>query len=231
MTSLGRHRRHGIIFGMPDAPVPLVARGTGQNGRASRHTPKTEANSRLTSLAGVVLFIHLAAQGVTILLIHNLLAAHVLVGFALLGPLAIKLGSVGWRFVRYYSGDADYRRAGPPRAFLRMVAPLVVLTTVVVFASGVALLAVQPGRGSALVLVHKASFVLWFGVMTIHVLAYAAAAARWSVADLAGRGPAKVLATRCARHLLIGGSLIVGFALGIAGLGWAHPWVRWLGTR
>jgi hypothetical protein len=215
---------------MRDAPTESVAGGAGPDGLARGHTPATEANTRLTSLAGVVLFVLLAVQGVTILRIHRLLAAHVVVGLALLGPLAVKLGSTGWRFVRYYSGDAAYGRAGPPRPLMRVLAPVVVLTTIVVFASGVGLLAVRPGGGSTLLLVHKASFVLWLGVMTVHVLAYVAPAARWSFADLAGHGPATVLATRRTRYLLIGTSLIAGFALGVAGLGWAHPWVTWFGT-
>jgi hypothetical protein len=176
-------------------------------------------------MAGMALFFLLAAQGVTILRIHPLLGAHVVVGFVLLGPLAVKLGSTGWRFYRYYAGDVDYGQAGPPRPLLRVLAPIAVLTTVIVFASGIALLAVKPGRGSTLMLIHKASFVLWFGVMTVHVLAYVLPAARWSLADLAGRGSAEVLATRPARQAILVASLAAGVALGVAGLAWAHPWV------
>jgi hypothetical protein len=197
---------------------------TGDDAVAPGHTTRTEANSRLTASAGIVLFVVLAIQGVTILQIHSLLAAHVVVGFALLGPLAVKLASTTWRFVRYYVGDADYTRAGPPRPLLRVLAPVLVLLTVVVFASGVALLAVKPGRGSSLLFVHKASFVLWFGVTTVHVLAYLARAARWSLADAIGRGPAAVVATRRPRQIVLGVSVVGGLALGFAGLAWAHPW-------
>ena len=172
-----------------------------------------------------MLFVLLGAQGVTILNLHSLLGAHVVIGFVLLGPLVIKLGSTGWRFVRYYSGDVDYRRAGPPRPALRVLAPILVLSTVVVFASGVGLLAVAPDRGSVLLVAHKASFVLWFAVTTVHVLAYVTPALRWSMADLVGRGPAQVVATRQARRLVLGASLVVGVALGLAGLAWAHPWL------
>ncbi len=210
---------------MADPPTPSAAPGAARAGLAHGHTPATEANSRLTAMAGLVLFVLLAAQGVTILRIHRLLAAHVVIGFVLLGPLAVKMASTGWRFVRYYAGDADYGRAGPPRPLLRALAPIVVLTTVVVFASGIGLLAVRPGHGSVLLLVHKVSFVLWFGAMTVHVLAYFARAVRWTAADLVGHGPARVLATRRSRQLVIGASLVAGIALGVAGLGWAHPWV------
>ena len=214
---------------MSDTTVKPVSPDEDLVGLARGHTARTEANSRLTAIAGLVLFVLLAALGVTILRIHRLLAAHVVIGFALIGPLAVKLGSTGWRFVRYYTGDADYERAGPPRPLLRVLAPLVVLTTVTVVASGVALLTVHPGSGSILVGVHKASFFLWFGVMTVHVLAYILPAARWSLADAIRSGPARVLASRRTRQLLIGASLIAGFMLGVAGLGWAHPWVSWFG--
>jgi hypothetical protein len=178
----------------------------------------------------MVLFVLLAAEGVTILGIHRLLAAHVLVGLVLLGPLAVKLGSTTWRFARYYAGDADYGRAGPPRPLLRVLAPILMITTIAVFASGIGLLTITPGRGSMLVLIHKVSFVLWFGAMTIHVLAYIVPAIRRSIADLSGHGPGAVLATRRVRQMLIGASLLTGLALGVAGLGWAHPWVNWFAT-
>lgn len=212
---------------MPDASAPL---GADPVGFAEGDAARTEANSRLTATAGVVLFVLLAALGVTILAIHRLVAPHVVVGFALLGPLAVKLGSVGWRFVRYYSGDAAYGRAGPPRPMLRVLAPIVVVTTLVVFASGIGLLAVRPERGSTLLLVHKASFVLWFGVMAAHVLAYLTPAVRWSLDDFARRGPSTVIATRRSRQLLIAGSLMAGVALAVAGVGWAHRWVTWSAT-
>ncbi len=52
------------------------------------------------------------------------------VGMLLIGPLALKLGSTGYRFVRYYTGEstATGERARP-RLALRLIAPLVVLTT------------------------------------------------------------------------------------------------------
>ncbi|MEY2456183.1 MAG: hypothetical protein QOK06_1277 [Acidimicrobiaceae bacterium] len=192
---------------------------------AERHTVRTEANSRLTAMAGAALFVLLAVQGITILRIGPLLSVHVVVGFVLLGPLSVKLGSTGWRFVRYYSGDVEYGQAGPPRPLLRVLAPVIVVSTVVVFASGIGLLAIKPGGGSVLVFVHKASFVLWFAVTTVHVLAYALPALRWCLADLAGRGPAEVVISRRARGLVLSASLVVGLVLGLAGLEWAQRWL------
>ncbi len=194
------------------------------------HSARTEANARLTSWAGLVLFVLLAAQGVTILRIHRLGAAHVVIGFALLGPLVVKLGSTGWRFARYYSGDAEYSRAGPPQVLLRVLAPVVLASTIAVFGSGVALLAVRPGHGSFLLLLHKASFIIWFGATAVHVLAYLGPALQRSVADLAGRGPARALASRRVRAAVLGASVVIGFVAAVPALGWAHPWVNWLSS-
>lgn len=192
------------------------------------HSPATEANTRLTSLAGLVLFVLLAVLGVTILRIHQLITAHIVLGLVLIGPLTVKVGSTGWRFVRYYAGDVDYGRAGPPRPVLRVLAPVVVITTIVVVASGVGLLAVRPGSGSTLVLVHKAGFVAWFAAMTVHVLAYVTPAVGWSLADVRRRDSPAVLATRRTRLLALAAGMLLGVVLGAVGLRWVHPWAAWL---
>ncbi len=64
-----------------------------------------EGNDRLTAASGGLLFLLLAAEGVTILFIRPLLSAHVFIGMLLIPPVALKLGSTGWRFLRYYTGD------------------------------------------------------------------------------------------------------------------------------
>ena len=129
-----------------------------------------ESNSRLTASTAAVLLVLLAAEGATIVGIRPLLGAHVFIGMLLVPPLLIKVGSTSWRFVRYYRGDPSYRLKGPPHPLLRLLGPFVVLLSVVVVASGVGLILVSsnPWRDRFL-LVHKASFVLWFGSMTIHV--------------------------------------------------------------
>src|SRR5690348_10704394 len=126
-----------------------------------------DGNERLTAASGAVLFLLLAAEGVTILSIGQLLSPHVFVGMLLIPPVALKLASTGWRFVRYYAGSGPYRLKGPPRLLLRLViAPGVVASTLFLFGTGVALLVVGPGGGIVLGL-HKASFVIWLGTMAV----------------------------------------------------------------
>src|SRR5271156_6514170 len=100
----------------------------------------TAGNERLTAVTGAVLIVLLAVIGVTIISISQLLWVHLFVGMLLIGPVVLKLGSTGYRFVRYYTGNPRYRRVGPPPTLLRVIAPIVVLTTIVVLVSGVALL-------------------------------------------------------------------------------------------
>jgi hypothetical protein len=137
-------------------------------------------NERLTALAGVVLFVLLAVEGVTLLFLRPLLPVHIVVGLILVPPVLLKLAATGWRFMRYYLGDGDYVLRGPPRLLLRALAPLLVLTTVAVLATGIVLVLVGPQHRGPWLLLHKASFALWAPAFGVHVLAYV-----WRVPRLA----------------------------------------------
>jgi hypothetical protein len=130
----------------------------------------SEANEQLTALVATILLVLLAAEGATILRIRSLLGVHAFVGMLLLPVVALKLASTGWRMLRYYLDAEEYVRRGPPHVVLRvLVAPVVVASTILVFATGVALLALDQTQGT-LVGLHKASFVVWLGAMSLHVL-------------------------------------------------------------
>jgi hypothetical protein len=198
----------------------------------ARHRRRTEAgggvagNERLTAMTGFVLLVLFAAEGFTILSIHRLLTVHFFVGMLLVGPVALKIAATGYRFVRYYAGAASYLRKGPPAPLMRMLGPLVLVTSLAVLGTGVALAVVGPGDRQWIFL-HKASFVLWFGVMTIHVLVYAPRLPRLLLgghaAARAGRAGA-VLGGRAARWLLLAASLACGLILAAATL---HLTTRW----
>src|SRR5262249_53546894 len=121
---------------------------------------------------GALLVVLLAALGVTILRIRPLLGAHTFIGLLLVPPVLLKMASTGYRFVRYYTCSPSYRREGRPAAALRLLAPGVVLSTVVVFATGVALLLLGPSSRGSLLAIHKASFLLWLGLTAIHLLGH-----------------------------------------------------------
>ena len=117
-------------------------------------------NRQLTALVAAVLLLLLAIEGATLLRLGSLLTVHAFVGILLIPIVALKLASTGWRMLRYYLGADEYTRHGPPHVVLRaLVAPVIVLSTVVLFSTGVALLALGQTSGTVVGL-HKASFVV-----------------------------------------------------------------------
>jgi hypothetical protein len=183
-----------------------------------------EKNSRLTAQTAVVLLVLLFIEGVTVLRIHQLLSVHVLVGMILVPPVVLKMSSTLYRFGRYYLGSPAYRRKGPPPPLLRLLGPVVVLTTLVLFASGIALLLVNgTNLQSQLLLLHKASFVVWFGAMALHVLGHVLDTARVAPRDWMRRTQADVSGAR-ARQWLVASSVAVGVPLGALLMGRAGTW-------
>lgn len=130
----------------------------------------SDGNEQLTAIVGTLLLVLLAIEGATILRIGSLLTVHAFVGMLLIPVVVLKLAGVGWRMTRYYLRGDEYVRRGPPHLFLRaLVAPIAVVSTVVVFATGVVLL-VLGRRHGAMVGLHKASFFVWLPAMSLHVL-------------------------------------------------------------
>jgi hypothetical protein len=175
-------------------------------------------NGRLTAALGALLLVLLAAEGATIPFIGQLREEHILIGMLLLGPVAAKLASTGYRFARYYLGSSAYVRKGPPQIALRLLAPGVVFTTVALFGTGVALLLV--GRNSELGFLHKVSFIAWFALMTIHVLGHILELPGPALADW--RGPRLSGAGR--RLSAIAAALAVGAGLALLSLSAAGSW-------
>jgi len=187
----------------------------------------TEGNERLTTVTGALLLVLLAVLGVTILRIRPLLEVHMFLGVLLIGPLALKMASTGYRFMRYYTSEPHYRRKGPPAMALRLMAPVVVLSTLVVFASGVALMLVGPSSRGALLPVHKISFIVWLIFISLHVLGHLPELSRVlrpqgaSLAGLDDRYPG-----RSAINLALGGALVAGLVLGILAIPQFGPWMH-----
>ena len=146
-------------------------------------------NARLTAWTGLVLLVLFLIELATLLNVTGLISWHVVVGVLLVPPALVKTCSTGWRIVRYYTHSAVYRQAGPPPMLLRVLGPLVVVSTLAVLGSGLALLALgqdaslRPFVGvlgyqvSALT-VHQASFVIWAVATGLHVLGRLVPAAR-----------------------------------------------------
>ncbi len=180
------------------------------------HDPGVEANARLIGYASVALLIPLAADVITG--IRPGLLAHALIGFLLVPLVLLKLGSVAYRFVRYYAGDPHYRAAGPPELVMRLIAPALVLLTVALFATGIELWLFGFRFGDQWLTWHKAAFVLWFLAAMFHALAYVRRAPELVLADSHDR----LLGVGARRSVVIG-SLVLGAALVVAMLPFASP--------
>lgn len=214
----------------PDAPLPNLGAGTGiiacvvqqtiDDPRLRHDTPRagedagTEGNDILTRSVAAVLTVLLLAEGVTILQMDGLLSAHMVIGLVLIPPVLVKLGSTGYRMARYYTGARPYRAKGPPALPLRMLAPALVLATVLVFASGVWLMLLGH-RSDQVLLLHKASFIVWGAVFGVHFLAYAPSVLRSLRADW-GEARRHAVPGAGARAMVIAAALGGGVALALA---------------
>jgi hypothetical protein len=123
--------------------------------------------------------------------------------------VALKIASTGWRMLRYYLRGEEYIRRGPPHVVLRvLVAPVIVLSTLVLFGTGVLLLVLDQTHGTVVGL-HKASFVVWVGATGLHVLAHAL-----KLPQLLRRSAPGV----AIRVALVAGSVVAGAVLATATL-------------
>jgi len=182
----------------------------------------TAGNEVLTATTAVALTLLLLAEGITILRLDGLRTMHMFIGLVLIPPILLKLGSTGYRMVKYYAGSSPYRRKGPPALPMRLLAPVLVLATVGVFATGVWLLLLGH-RSDTVLLLHKASFIVWGAVFGVHFLVYLQRMLR-SVADGWRRSGRMRVPGSGARAMLLAASLGGGVALGLALLGTITSW-------
>jgi hypothetical protein len=183
-----------------------------------------EGNNRLTSANGMLLIAMLAVEGVTILSVRDMLTLHIFVGVMLLGPIVLKTASTGYRFLRYYRGAQPYVRKGPPHPILRLLGPVVIISSFAVLGTGIGLLAVTPNEDSGLLTAHQACFVVWLVVTSLHVLGHIREAAVTSWRELrtsTGGGGAR---GRRIRFALIAVSLAAGVGTAVALMPTATPW-------
>jgi hypothetical protein len=182
----------------------------------------TAGNEVLTSAAAVVLTLLLAAEGLTILNLDWLRRPHMFIGLVLIPPVLVKLGSTGYRFARYYTGTPAYREKGAPALPLRLLAPILVAATLVVFSSGVALL-ILGHRSGLLLQLHKVSFIVWGATFAAHFVAYLSKVARSLTSDWTAARRREIPGARL-RLVLLLGSIAGGVALALALLSSITGW-------
>jgi hypothetical protein len=176
-----------------------------------------EGNEQLTTITGVILIVLLAVIGFTIPQLSQYIWLHLFIGLLLIGPVLLKMASTGYRFVRYYTRDAEYVRKGPPEIALRLIAPMVVISTVAVFATGIGLIIVGPADRNPMLLLHKVSFIVWVVFTSLHILGHLPAVGRVLGVGARERAPLTGATPGGAgRWLALTGALVGGAVLAIA---------------
>jgi hypothetical protein len=188
------------------------------------------SNERLTALAGAVLLVLILVELVSAAYLRTLLSIHVFIGVLMAGPLVVKLGSTGFRFLRYYTKSPAFMRRGPPRLTLRILAPLLIVTTLVVIGSGIGLVVTGPRYAGLLLPLHGFSVLVWLPLIAIHVSAYI-----WRVPRLVADDWSKPSAEQApGRWLRLGmnlGALLSGAIAAILLLPGVASWIAWSQTN
>jgi len=191
--------------------------------RESRVNPG--GNERLTAAVGLLVLAPVLVEVATILLgVHTFMSLHVFVGLALIPAVLLKLASTGWRFARYYTRSRAYMAQGPPQIVMRLLAPLFVTATIVLFGSGIAMGLLH---GHALQLarrLHGPASVIWLLLLGLHVLVYIGRAVT-STANDALPAKRKPLRGASGRAYALATVVICGLVIGAATVPAQHRWV------
>ncbi len=205
-----------------DSPVRPSGKTSTDGGNGDERSAVV-GNERLTALASAVLLVLIVVELVSSASLRTLLPIHIFVGVGLSGPLAVKIGSTGYRFLRYYTRSPAFVRRGPPHLALRVLAPLLLVTTLVVIGSGIGLVVTGPAM-------HNLSVLVWLSMIAIHVFAYIWRTPRLVADDWrkqSGRSLAPGRGLRLGVNL---GALLVGAVAAILLFPSATPWLVWSQT-
>jgi hypothetical protein len=220
--------------GLPRVVTDVLASASGAERRADPVLPRTggpAGNARLTAWTGILLLLGFIAECVTLLSLHSMLSAHILIGAVLVPLVLLKTGTTGWRIGRYYLGSKPYRTAGPPPLLLRILGPLVVLSGLAVLGSGLALIPLGDssfnpivtvaGQGIDAFTVHKICFILWFAITSAHGLARTVPALQLASGSPREHGN---VPGRALRGGLIAGTLALSIITGAVVLNLSSTW-------
>ena len=165
-------------------------------------------NERLTALVSLVLLVLIIAELITSAFLRIWLPAHTVVGVLLAGPLLVKMGSTGWRFLRYYTRAPAYVRRGPPPLVLRVLSPVLLVTTLVMIGSGIGLVVTGPLQ--PFLLTHVFSALVWLPLIAVHSLAHLQQVPRSIASDWSTRQGSRFHAGRGLRLGINLGALLFG---------------------
>ena len=181
-----------------------------------------EGNARLTAATSAALLVLFCVEFGTVLIgVKSHLTLHVMIGLTLVPPLAVKIASVSWRFIRYYRHDAEYRRKGPPAPLLRLLGPALLLATLTLFVSGITLLLAPGAFGGphgVMFKIHDLSFYVWMLLILVHLAGHARDLRRLAPRDWVPRARAAVPGALIRRSIVLA-ALAAGLALALSLVG------------
>ena len=220
--------RRGGRFGaaVAGAVADAVSEAAGHKVRADPVLARTggpAGNALLTAWTAFVLLVGSVAELLTLFNVKGLISWHVAIGALLVPPALMKTASTGWRMIRYYTRNQPYVKAGPPPMLLRLLGPLVVVSTLGVLGSGVLLVLLGPTRAHGSLLdvlgfridwltVHQAAFAVWGAATGLHLLGRIVPAIRITMAP--GRAAAAVPGS-WTRWLLLAAMAVSAVALAV----------------
>jgi hypothetical protein len=182
-------------------------------------------NERLTAAVGLLLLLPIGVEVLTVLLgVHTFMSVHVFVGLALIPPVLLKLGSTAWRFARYYTRSRPYVALGPPQIAMRVLAPLFVAATIVLFGSGVAMGLVHGQALDWARRLHGPASVIWLLLLGLHVLVYFTRAVR-RTADDAAHEHRSLARGAAVRGLALAAAIVSGVVIAAATVPAQHHWI------
>jgi hypothetical protein len=204
-----------------------LAEASGREARKNPVVPGTggpAGNALLTAWTALVLLVLSVGELLTLFDVRGLISWHVALGALLIPPAAMKTASTTWRMASYYLGRAPYREAGPPPLLMRMLGPLVVVSTLGLLATGLLLVLLGestshqtivsvPGLRVDWVAAHQTFFAVWAAAAGLHVIGRIVPALRTTL--VRGTSPGRTVPGWSARVLSVTAMLAAAAALAV----------------
>jgi hypothetical protein len=177
--------------------------------------PRT--NRRLTALTGTAILPLAALALLTGLFFGDLWRVHYFIGYMLLPVVLLKLGSTGYRMVRYYLRSGLYRFVQPPYPVGRLSSPLLVLSVVLLYVS-VIVMWVTHSQANPWGWLHTDAAIAFSVLVALHLGLYLPEAFHAVRGDLRPT-PANEAMSRSWRLTVVSAAVLAGLVVALATVG------------
>jgi len=123
-----------------------------------------------------------------------------------------------------FTGAPTYREKGPPHPLLRVLGPLVVVSSVALLGTGIALILVGPEGSDGLLVVHQTCFWVWVAMLAVHLVGHLWETVVTSWTEVRSSLHGRAARQRRWRYLAIALALVLGVGAAAALLPTAAPW-------